>query len=114
MRKLHQRGYFSERDEVSTVNLPLIIEQEPAAVKRALLNFARNEDLLVSGALLKGDLEQCVAAGLPPDATERKARNALKRLRASILDGKDLPIGEGGAASFQVSHCTHTHTYVRT
>lgn len=102
MKRLYERGYFLEEDGVSSVNLPLIVEEEPAVVKRALLNFARNEDLLARGCLDRDKLKNLVSSGLPQDTRERKVKNAFRRLRASILEGEDLPVGDGGGATFQV------------
>lgn len=96
LHRLHGCGHFSG-DQHVTIHT---IEEDSGALKRAVLNFARQRaDILAS--LSHRHLKALVAAGPPPGLLDRKTRNAYRRLEASILDETDLPPGDGGAADLQ-------------
>jgi hypothetical protein len=96
LERLHGAGHFAADAHVSANDLGA----DKAAVKRAVLRFARQRaDIL---AALDGEwLRALVVAGLPESERDRKARNAHRRLQASVLRGEDLGPGDGGAADLQ-------------
>jgi hypothetical protein len=96
LQRLHREGHFEGDTHVSEYDLG----EDKAAVKRAVLHFARlRADILSS--LDAARLAELVRAGVPATETDRKTRNAYRRLQASVLRGEDLPPGDGGPADFQ-------------
>lgn len=74
------------------------ISRPQGDIKRALLDLARTRPHYLSAmdaATLKS------LATVPLDTDERKVRMAQQRLQATFVQGADLGIKDGGAASLQ-------------
>lgn len=67
-------------------------------IKRALLDLARTRPHYLSA--MDTDTLKALASA-PLDTDERKVRMAQQRLQASYVEGSDMPIKDGGAASLQ-------------
>lgn len=94
--RIYADGHFASDPGITLET----IETDRAATKRAVLSFSRQRsDILAS--LDQAHLTELVLAGLPPNETDRKTRNAYKRLEASFLRGQPLSSGDGGAADLQ-------------
>jgi hypothetical protein len=97
LEKLHETGHYKADPHISSAD----VEVDGAAMKRAVLSFTRQRaDILKN--LSDSNLEQLVRAGLPEgEYSDRKSKNAYRRLEASFLKKQPLSPGDGGAADFQ-------------
>lgn len=95
--RLHASGHYSSDPQIG----PEDIQTDPAAMKRAVLSFTRQRaDILAHLSTEK--IANAVRAGLPlGEESDRKARNAYRRLDASFVKGQPLPPGDGGPADLQ-------------
>lgn len=97
LQRLHAWGHFAGDPHISAEE----VEVDPAAAKRAVLSFSRQRPDVLT-ALPAAKVIALVRAGLPDSAaSERKARNAYKRLEASFLAWQPLAPGDGGPADLQ-------------
>lgn len=96
LKRLYASGHYSSDPNITYDSL----EEDRGAVKRAVLSFARQRAEILS-ALNPRYIKALVAAGVPADQADRKAKNAYRRLEASFIQGIDLPPGDGGPADFQ-------------
>ena len=95
--RLYDGGHYRADPHVS----PGDIQSDPAAIKRAVLSFSRQRaDILSHLSIDK--IADIVRAGLPQgEESDRKARNAYRRLEASFVKRQPLPPGDGGPADLQ-------------
>jgi hypothetical protein len=97
LERLHETGHYKSDPHITSAD----VESDSAAMKRAVLSFTRQRaDILKN--LSAANLEQIVRAGLPEgEYSDRKSKNAYKRLEASFIKKQPLSPGDGGAADFQ-------------
>ena len=97
LERLHEAGHYKSDPHISSAD----VESDTAAMKRAVLSFTRQRaDILRN--LTATNLAQLVRAGLPEgEYSDRKSKNAYRRLEASFIKGQPLSPGDGGAADFQ-------------
>ncbi|KAG7672077.1 hypothetical protein NADE_000257 [Nannochloris sp. 'desiccata'] len=97
LEKLHETGHYKSDPHITSAD----VESDSAAMKRAVLNFTRQRaDILKN--LSATNLKNLVRAGLPEgEYSDRKSKNAYRRLEASFIKGQPLSPGDGGAADFQ-------------
>lgn len=95
--KLHETGHYKSDPHITSAD----VESDSAAMKRAVLSFSRQRaDILRN--LSATNLESLVRAGLPEgECSDRKSKNAYRRLEASFIKGQPLSPGDGGAADLQ-------------
>ncbi len=97
LEKLHESGHYKADPHITSAD----VESDGAAMKRAVLSFTRERaDILQN--LSASSLENLVRAGLPEgEYSDRKSKNAYRRLEASFIKKQPLSPGDGGAADFQ-------------
>jgi len=97
LEKLHETGHYKSDPNITSAD----VESDSAAMKRAVLSFTRQRaDILKN--LSATNLEKLVRAGLPEgEYSDRKSKNAFRRLEASFIKGQPLSPGDGGAADLQ-------------
>ena len=105
LERLHNQGHFHADPHILLSDLSpssTAAPPDPAAIKRAILSFSRSRpDLLTALSSSTIAILVTKSAHAIEAESDRKTRNAHRRLDASFLKKASLDIGAGGAADFQ-------------